>query len=57
MPRRINPTVDAGTHRRQADTKQEKNTRDHYRALKERLMAKFLAEREAEEREKEKPPE
>lgn len=51
MPRRkINSTVDGGMHRRQADTKQEKDNRDHYRELKERLMKKFLAKREEEER-------
>jgi hypothetical protein len=48
MPRRINQTVDGGMHRRQEDIRQERGTRDHFRQLKERLLVKLAAEREAE---------
>jgi len=47
MPRKIKPSVDGGMHRRQADTKQEKDNREHYRQLKERLLEQFATEREA----------
>jgi len=53
MPRRINQTVDGGMHRRQADTRQGRDARDHFRQLKERLLVKFAAEREAEKQAKE----